>query len=100
MQLANDSFSPDVSINSISTTSFSLDNVLFIHQFSISLLSISQIIKTLKCLANFYPSYCQFQNLLMKKMIGDEYKHGDLCFLDEGPSSHNVQAFSTSILPF
>ena len=48
----------------------SLDSTLHIPQLSCSLISISKITKYHNHVANFFPSYCEFQDLYTRKLIG------------------------------
>ena len=58
-----------------------LDNVLYVLDFPVNLLSISVITTQLTCSVSFFPFHCIFQNLQTKKMIGLDRKRGDDMYL-------------------
>lgn len=74
------------------TTSLLLSFVFHVPNFTLNLLSISQLTKSLNCSATFFPSYCLFQDLETKKTISMGYKKDDLYILDLDPQS----SFATS----
>lgn len=47
-----------------------LDNVLCVPNFHFNLLSISKLTSSLNCAAIFFPSFCVFQDLSSRKLIG------------------------------
>ncbi|KAK3031945.1 hypothetical protein RJ639_036229 [Escallonia herrerae] len=51
--------------------SITLDYVLLVPSLSCNLLSISKLTKDLKCVANFFPIHCIFQDQNSGKMIGN-----------------------------
>ena len=67
-------------------SSLSLDHVLHVLKFSISLLSISQISKSHNCSVIFFPTYCAFQDLQTRMRIGLGFKRGGLYYLDNDAS--------------
>ena len=42
------------------SSSFTLHNILFVHEFKFNLMSISQLTKLLNCVVSFYPKFCFF----------------------------------------
>ncbi|KAJ9558572.1 hypothetical protein OSB04_013186 [Centaurea solstitialis] len=52
------------------TPSVSLSYVLSLPKFSFNLLSVSRITRALNCSVEFFPEFCVFKDLLMKKIIG------------------------------
>ncbi|KAL0453801.1 UNVERIFIED_CONTAM: Retrovirus-related Pol polyprotein from transposon RE2 [Sesamum latifolium] len=77
-----------------------LDNVFFALHFFVSLMSISQLHKSLNCLVTFFPSYCVFQDLQTKKTIGGGYERDSLYYLDTTTTPVSARALSASISPF
>ena len=47
-----------------------LDNVLYIHNFKVDLMSISRLTRGLACSVTFYPYWCILQDLVSRKTIG------------------------------
>ncbi|XP_075092025.1 uncharacterized protein LOC107784790 [Nicotiana tabacum] len=47
-----------------------VQNILHIPEFKYNLLSVSKLIKDLRCLAAFYPDFCVFQELSSRKALG------------------------------
>ena len=63
-----------------------LENVLHVPKLSCNLLSISRITKDLDCYAYFSYSDCQFQDLDLRRMIGNAKEHGGLCYFEDRQS--------------
>lgn len=63
-------------------TGLNLQNVLFAPKFHVSLLSISHLTQSHNCTVTFYPSYCIFQDLQTKRMIGGGHERDGLYYLD------------------
>ena len=61
-----------------------LYNVLHVPNLSCNLLSVSKLISDLKCQANFFSSWCEFQDLNLGKMIGSARQSGRLYFFKDG----------------
>ena len=57
-----------------------LHNALHVPNLSCNILSISKITLDHKCYANFYPSYCEFQELRLGKTIGNARECANLYF--------------------
>ena len=56
---------------------------LFVSKFSVIFLLVGSLTKSLNCSVTFHPSYCVFQNLLMRKKIVWGHKGADgLYYLD------------------
>ncbi|GKB96479.1 pyridoxal 5'-phosphate synthase-like subunit PDX1.2, partial [Tanacetum coccineum] len=51
------------------TPSVMLFNVLYVPEFKFNLLSVGKLLNTQKYFAQFFPSYCVFQDLLTKKVV-------------------------------
>lgn len=64
------------------TSSLSLDHVLIVPSLDYDLLFVSQIIDSLKCTVCFWPSYCLFQDLHTRAVIGCGTRRGKLYYLD------------------
>ena len=58
-----------------------IHNVLYIHQFSYNLLSISKLTKELNRFVSFYPHFCLFQDLYTGKVKGIGKEKGGLYML-------------------
>ncbi|KAL0546406.1 hypothetical protein IC582_016314 [Cucumis melo] len=84
----------------IVTPSLSLSSVLHLPQVSFSLLSISQITTDLNCCVSFYPSYCLFQDLVTKKIIGKGHESRGLYTFDHPISTSTTVACSGFFSPF
>lgn len=70
INIANGSSATVVSDGTVhAASSLTLNNILFVPTFTISLLSISQIAKNNICFVTFYPAYCIFQNLQTRMRI-------------------------------
>ena len=67
--------------------SLTLHNVLHVPNLSCNLLSISKITHDHQCQVNFYPSYCEFQELTSRRTIGNAREIGGLYFLEDGSKS-------------
>ena len=52
------------------SSSISLANTLLVPSLSSKLLSVGQVIEELNCLVLMYPTFCLFQDILTKKIIG------------------------------
>ena len=64
------------------TPSFNLEHVLVVPSLDYDLLSVPQIIDSLNCTVCFWPSYCLFQDLLTRAVIGRGTRRGNLYYLD------------------
>lgn len=47
-----------------------LDSVLFVPKLSCNLLSVRKLTRDHNCIAKFFPSYCDFQDLSLGRTIG------------------------------
>ncbi|PRQ26842.1 putative RNA-directed DNA polymerase [Rosa chinensis] len=59
-----------------------LDSVLVVPSLAYNLLSVSQIILALACIVTFYPSFCVFQDILTRRILGYDVRRGKLYYLD------------------
>ena len=75
-------------------SSLPLSSVNYIPNFPFSLLSVSQLTKSLNCSVTFYPSYCVFQDLSSKKMIGGGREQNGLYYLQPLPPQNDFVALS------
>ena len=66
----------------IPTPSLFLSSVLSLPQLSFNLISMSKLIRTLNCCISFFPDYCLFHDLTMKKIIGKGHESRGLYILD------------------
>ena len=75
----------------------SLSFVLFVPQFSFSLLFINKITRSLNCFVTFYSSHCVLKDLKTKRKIGTGHEAGELYYFDfDSPT----RALQTSSSPF
>ena len=61
--------------------SFQLNNVLYVPSFKVDLMSIGKTIDDLHCSVIFFPSWCIFQDLAARTMIGVGKWRDDLYYL-------------------
>ncbi|PRQ35290.1 putative RNA-directed DNA polymerase [Rosa chinensis] len=59
-----------------------LESVLVVPSLAYNLLSVGQIILALACIVTFYPSFCVFQNILTRRILGYGVRRGKLYYLD------------------
>ena len=52
------------------TPSLRLSSVLSLPNFSLNLMFVSKLTRALKCYISFFPNFCLFQDLMMKRIIG------------------------------
>ena len=84
IKVANGSFSVIAGIGSIRISSFlTLHNVLHVPNLSCNLLSISKITLDLQYCVNFYPSHCEFQELVSGRTIGSARAIGGLYVFED-----------------
>lgn len=69
------------------TPSLPLSFVLHAPKFTLNLLSVSHLTKSLNCSVTFFPSHCVFQDLSSRMMIGKEHEDNGLYILDTSPHS-------------
>ncbi|KAK3034107.1 hypothetical protein RJ639_034087 [Escallonia herrerae] len=69
--------------------SITLDSVLLVPSLSCNLLSISKLTKDRKCVANFFPTHCTFQDQDSGKMIGNAKECAGLYLLKDGNLGEN-----------
>lgn len=76
-----------------SLIALSLSNTLLIQSFSNKLMSMSQAIEELNCIASIYPTFCLFRDILTKEIIRCGLKIWRLYHMDDFNSSgvNNVQ---------
>ena len=88
VKIADGSLSVIAGIGTIKLTSLlTLHDVLHVPNLSCNLLSISKFTSDHLCQANFYSSYCEFQELTTRRMIGNAKEKDGLCYFDDGPNS-------------
>ena len=98
VRVADGSMVPNTGRGSIRCTkTLSLSQVLHVPVFSINLLSVSPITKSLNCRGWFDPSHCVFQELGTGRILRTGTVHNGLYYLDEG--SDEV-AFASKMSPF
>ena len=66
----------------VPTPSIPLTSVLSLPNFSFNLMSISKLIRALKCYISFFLNFCLFQDLMTKQIIGRGREFGGLYILD------------------
>lgn len=83
VRIADGSYSPIVGKGDIvAIPSLHLSLVFHVPNFSLNLLYINHIIKSLNCSVTFLSSYCVFQDLEMKRTIGQGFEKNGLYLLD------------------
>ena len=70
----------------IISPTLTLHKVLHVPNLSCNLLSIIKLTSDLKCRANFFPSFYEFQELTTGRMIGCARESGGLYFLENRSS--------------
>ncbi|KAJ9561432.1 hypothetical protein OSB04_006592 [Centaurea solstitialis] len=80
------------------TPSVSLSYVLSLPKFSFNLLSVSRITRALNCSVEFFPEFCVFKDLLMKKIIGRGWEVDGLYIFEHQPSRSLACSNSSSPL--
>ena len=96
---ANGSTSPITGEGSVTlSNTLTLDIVLVVPSLEYNLLSVSQITSTLACTVTFWPSFCVFQDILTRKILGYGVRRGKLYYLEllENGGSKISQANQTS----
>ena len=63
--------------------SLSLSNTLLIPSLSNKLLSVSQIIANLHCVALMYPTFCLLQDIFTKEITSHGTRRRDLYYIDD-----------------
>lgn len=64
------------------TSTLPLSSVLHVSNFTLNLLSVSHLTRSLNCSVTFFPSYCVFQDLNLKRTIGKGHEDNGLYILD------------------
>ena len=78
--------------------SLTLNDVLHVPNISCNLLSISKLTRDQNCQANFFPSRCEFQDLISRKMIGSARQSEGLYFFEDGSNlRQQSQSLSTCL---
>jgi hypothetical protein len=75
-----------------------LDNVLHMPSFSLNLMSVSKLTKSLYCCIILFPDFCIIQDLATRKVIGWGKQDGGLyCMssVSQAPLSYHVSPLST-----
>ena len=96
---ANGSTSPITGEGSVILyNALTLDIVLVVPSLEYNLLSVSQITSTLACTVTFWPSFCLFQDIITRKILGYGVRRGKLYYLElpENGGSKISQANQTS----
>uniref|UniRef100_A0A5B6ZV70 Integrase catalytic domain-containing protein n=1 Tax=Davidia involucrata TaxID=16924 RepID=A0A5B6ZV70_DAVIN len=75
-------------IGTFYTPGLTFSSVLYLPQFPFNLLSIRKLTQAFNCFVTFYPSYCVFQDLKTKRMIGGGYEKNGLYYFE--PSCPSV----------
>ena len=96
---ANGSTSPITGEGSvILSNTLTLDIALVAPSLEYNLLSVSQITSTLACIVTFWPSFCVFQDILTRKILGYGVRRGKHYYLElpDNGGSKISQANQTS----
>ena len=72
--------------------------VLSLPQFSLNLIFVSELTRTLNCSVSFFPGYCFIQDLVTKQIIGRGCESGGLYILETEVSKFVV--YSGIVTPF
>ena len=72
-----------------------LKSVLHVPNIACNLLSINKLTKDMNCVAKFFNSHCEFQDLCSEKMIGSAKECDGLYILNEHLSTENKQAHTS-----
>lgn len=94
--IADGSYSSIVDKGNIPVTpSLPLSSVLHVSKFTLNLLSVSHLTKSINCNITFFPSHCVFQDLGSRRTIGRGHEDNGLYILDVPPySASPVQQLS------
>ena len=68
-----------------------LHSVLHVPNLSCNLVSISKLTRDLQCVVKFFPSYCEFQDLHLGRMIGSAKECDGLYHLEDHKQVVNKQ---------
>ena len=86
IKLANGSLSAIARMGTIKLIPLiTLQDVLHVPHLSCNVLSIGNFTSNHQCQANFYSSYCEFQNLTTRRMIGNVKGKDGLYYFVDGP---------------
>ena len=83
IRIADGSLSYVVGKLNIKVSNMTLFSVLHDPNLACNLVSISKLTNNLNCVAKFYPSYCEFQDLLSGRMIGNAKENEGLYYLED-----------------
>jgi hypothetical protein len=78
--VANGTKTPVQGIGTVSTPNLTFSNVLYLPEFPFNLLSVHKLTVALHCSIVFFPSYCVFQDLKTKRMIGGGFEKDGLYY--------------------
>ena len=95
IRIADGSLSSVAGKGNIKLSNMTLFSVLHVPNLTCNLVSISKLTIDLNCVAKFYLSYCEFQNLLSGRMIGNAKEHEGLYYLED-TQQVNKQALALS----
>ena len=73
-----------------------LESVLHVPKLSRNLISVGKLTKDLKCVVNFFPNGCIFQDMLLGKRIGSGREVDDPFILEEEKITQALQAEKSS----
>ena len=97
VKIADGSSAPIMGCGIVScTSSLSLNPVLHVPNFPLSLLSVSSITKSLNCRAVFEPTFCVFQELKSGRVLGTGTERDGLYYLDNKVAPLALSTVSTS----
>ena len=97
VKIADGSFSIVASKGSIVVTKdLILESVLHVPNLSCNLISAGKLTKDLKCVVNFFPNGCIFQDMLLGKRIGSGKEVDGLFILEEEKITKALQAEKSS----
>jgi hypothetical protein len=81
------------------SNTLTLHNVLYVSNFTLNLISVSKMCKTLGCTISFNGSTCMIQEKESLKTIGSAEQVEDLYYLNHSHKSVHVSSLSTTSLP-
>jgi hypothetical protein len=97
--VANGTKTPVQGIGTVSTPNLTFSNVLYLPEFPFNLLSVHKLTVALHCSIAFFPSYCVFQDLKTKRMIGGGFEKDGLYYFR--PFHNSIpSALRSSVSPY
>ena len=83
IRIADGSLSSVAGKGNIKLSNMTIFSVLHVPNLTCNLVSISKLTNDLNCVAKFYPSYCEFQDLLSGRIIANAKENEGLYYLED-----------------